>query len=164
MSLLTLVLFSLFSVTVVASAFLIGSEQFTAEVSADYIHAKGRTHGFPGLKEMHKYAPHFPNGSQMRSQLSTVGLTLLREGSMDLLHCVLVATHSHSELGGEGWLLWFTLVVTGEEVQHCSRGLGTRPLNWGYSPCPGRTGFPVLTGVTLEPGSVCTCVCVYGCI
>ena len=83
---------------------------------------------------------------------------------MDLLHCVLVATHSHSELAGEGWLLWFTLVVRGEEVRHCSRGLGIRPLNWGFSPCPGRTGFPVLTAVTLESGSVCTCVCVYGCM
>lgn len=93
----------------------------------------------------------------MRSQLSAVGLTLLTEGSMDLLHCLLVATHSHSELDGEGWLLWSTLVIRCQ-----SHGLGTRPLNWGFSPCPGRTYFPVLTGVTLKSGSVCTYVYVYG--
>lgn len=44
---------------------------------------------------------------------------------MDLLHCVLVATHSHSELDGEGWLLWSTLVIRCQ-----SHGLGTRPLTW----------------------------------
>lgn len=58
----------------------------------------------------------------MRSQLSPVGLTLLREGSMDLLHCVLVATHSHSELDGEDWLLWFILVIRGDECEAASTG------------------------------------------
>lgn len=59
LSLLTLVLFSLFSLTVMASAFLVGSEQLTAEVSADYVHAKGRTHGFRVSKKYTSMLPTF---------------------------------------------------------------------------------------------------------
>lgn len=54
-----LVLFSLLSLTVVASAFLAGSEQLTAEVSADCVHAKGRTHGFWVSKKCTNMLPTF---------------------------------------------------------------------------------------------------------